>query len=174
GGGEGETGHHVLGGGREVRAVARWDGGRRVGRLGYEVGRRVEGTDGDLPADHEDRQEGGGRQDGWKGTPERSTRRSWAMHAWNLSLSLWSRLRGRGRSTSRTSRTRPGRPLSTTTRSARKTASSIEWVTSTAACSPGSIWKTRRSSRFISSRVISSRALNGSSRNMTVGRSMSA
>ena len=77
-----------------------------------------------------------------------------------------------GRSTSTTRCTRPGRADMTTTRDERKTASAIEWVTNTTvalvAC------QIRRSSRFRRSRVISSRAPNGSSIRISAGLNVSA
>ena len=50
--------------------------------------------------------------------------------AWNSGLRSTSGVRGRGSTTGTRSRTRPGRGVMTATRSARNTASAIEWVTS--------------------------------------------
>ena len=66
----------------------------------------------------------------------------------------------------------PGRPVRQTTRSARNTASVIEWVTSTAVA--GWCSQTRCSSTFIVSRVMASSAPKGSSRSRTSGSAMSA
>src|SRR5919109_216069 len=80
--------------------------------------------------------------------------------------------RGRGRSMSMTSVMRPGRALITTTRDDRKTASGIEWVTNTMVVPVAS--QMRSTSEFIRSRVISSRAPNGSSISRIAGSNASA
>ena len=79
---------------------------------------------------------------------------------------------GRGKLTSRTIWTRPGRALITTTRSARKTASSTAWVTSIVL-----IWswvQMRCSSMFRRRLVTASRAPNGSSSSSISGSRTSA
>ena len=66
---------------------------------------------------------------------------------------------------------RPGRGSSTTTRLERKTASGMEWVTNTTAALVSA--QIRTSSFCIRSRVISSRAPNGSSISSRLGLSAS-
>ena len=75
------------------------------------------------------------------------------------------RARGRGRSTSIVSTTRPGRGESSTIRSASRTASSTSWVTSTTV--RGSLSSASASQRCIWARVSASSAPNGSSRHST-------
>ena len=75
--------------------------------------------------------------------------------------------RGRGNGTLWMLATRPGRGLITTTRSARKIASSIEWVMRTMVVRVSS--QISSTSRFISSRVKASSAPNGSSISSTDG-----
>src|SRR5581483_834956 len=58
-----------------------------------------------------------------------SSSEAWSCSAWNSGVRSMSGVRGRGRSTSMTSLTRPGRGLITATRSERKIASEIPWVT---------------------------------------------
>src|SRR5215472_151555 len=74
---------------------------------------------------------------------------------------MMSRSRGRGRSTFTTSWTRPGRADITITRSPRNTASGMEWVMNTMVFPDRC--QMRSSSRFTNSRVMASRAPNGSS-----------
>ena len=80
--------------------------------------------------------------------------------------------RGRGRSTGITRATLPGRAVITTIRSAMRTASPTEWVTSTTV--RGRSIQRRWSSPSKPSRVSASSALNGSSRRSTGGSLMSA
>src|SRR5437773_8677466 len=99
----------------------------------------------------------------------------WKVRAPKSPLARDATVRGRGRLTGTMLATRPGRGVSTTTRSARKTASGIEWVTKTIVLrrwlpSP----HTRRSSRFSSSRVIASSVPKGSSISRKGGSSRSA
>ena len=75
-------------------------------------------------------------------------------------------------STATTSVIRPGRGDITTTRSARNTASGIEWVTNTTLVPASAL--IRSSSDCMCSRVISSRAPNGSSINSSCGAAASA
>src|SRR5262249_34114464 len=79
----------------------------------------------------------------------------------NSSEAIMSRSRGRGRPTFTISLMRPGRADITMTRSARKTASGMEWVMNTMVF-PDS-FQMRRSSRFMNSRVMASSAPKGSS-----------
>src|SRR5262249_31408147 len=78
----------------------------------------------------------------------------------NASVVITSRLRGRGKSTLSTSAMRPGRGVITSTRSARNTASEVEWVTNSTVLRRSS--QMRWSSTFIASRVSASSAPNGS------------
>src|SRR5215813_3773635 len=79
----------------------------------------------------------------------------------NSSEAIMSRSRGRGSPTSTISLMRPGRADITMTRSARKAASGMECVMNTIVL-PDS-FQMRRSSRFMNSRVMASRAPKGSS-----------
>ncbi len=83
-----------------------------------------------------------------------------------------SSVRGRGRSTSTIFVIWPGRALITTTREDRNTASGIECVTNTIVVPVCS--QIRRTSSFMRSRVISSRAPNGSSMSRIRGSNESA
>ena len=85
---------------------------------------------------------------------------------------LQDHLPGRSNGTTVSRTTRPGRPLNDTTRSARKTASAMECVTSRHVQRLSA--STRCSSRFIASRVIASSDANGSSRRSSPGDSTSA
>ena len=78
-----------------------------------------------------------------------------------LGSNVMSMNRGRGRSISKILASRPGRGVITTTRSARKIASVMLWVTNTIVFCVS--LHRRRSRRFISSRVKASSAPNGSS-----------
>src|SRR6185312_9121282 len=140
--------------------------------------RHVEDRDHELPDNdrHDDRDDG--RDDAAEAAewaphsltpPSRATRSSssasWPRSAitfsWKPVCAVTSSARGCGASTSVIDRIRPGRADSSTTRSARKTASAIECVTSTTVAwvAPAIRW----SSMFILSRVIASSAPNGSS-----------
>src|SRR3954452_6983512 len=141
-------------------------------------GRDVEDRDHELPDDDRDDDRDERRDDTAEAAeqdphsltpPARATRSSssasWPRRAstfsWKpVSAVTWSE-RGRGASTSVIERIRPGRADSSTTRSARKTASAIECVTSTTVALVASAM--RWSSMFILSRVIASSAPNGSS-----------
>src|SRR5436309_1918619 len=85
----------------------------------------------------------------------------------NSSEAIMSRSRGRDSRTSTISWIRPGRADITTTRSARKAASGIEWVMNTMVL-PDSC-QIRRSSRFMNSRVMASSAPKGSSMRRSEG-----
>src|SRR6266568_1615600 len=90
----------------------------------------------------------------------------------NSSEAIMSRSRGRDSRTSTISWIRPGRADITITRSARKAASGIEWVMNTMVL-PDS-FQMRRSSRFMNSRVMASRAPKGSSMRSSDGSCTSA
>src|SRR6266536_2396104 len=90
----------------------------------------------------------------------------------NSSEAIMSRSRGRGSFTSTISLIRPGRADITIKRSARKAASGIEWVMNTMVL-PDS-FQMRRSSRFMNSRVMASRAPKGSSMRSSDGSCTSA
>src|SRR5580704_2115032 len=87
--------------------------------------------------------------------------RRWAQISLNSVVSPMAKSRGRVKGMRRSSTMVPGRRVMTRTRSARNTASRMLWVTNSAVF----LWRCQMSRRatFISSRVIASSALNGSS-----------
>jgi hypothetical protein len=93
--------------------------------------------------------------------PLKSSSLSWSQRAWNSGVRTRSGVRGRGRSISTTAVMRPGRADMTATPSARKTASLIEWVTSSVVAARSA--QMRSNSMLSRWRVISSRAPKGSS-----------
>jgi len=85
---------------------------------------------------------------------------------------ITSSVRGRGRSTANRSAILPGRGVITSTRSARNTASLVEWVMNTTVLRRSI--QMRCNSTFIASRVIASSAPNGSSIKSSAGSWISA
>src|SRR5262249_26475207 len=99
--------------------------------------------------------------------PPLSTARIRRVCTPNASVVMTSRLRGRGSRTSNMSPMRPGRAVITRTRSARNTASVVEWVTNSTVLRRSS--QMRCSSTFMVSRVSASSAPNGSSISSSAG-----
>src|SRR5262249_55707766 len=104
--------------------------------------------------------------------PPLSTPRMRRVCAPNASVVITSRLRGRGSLTSSMSPMRPGRAVITSTRSARNTASVVEWVTNRTVLRRSI--QMRCSSTFMVSRVSASSAPNGSSIRSSAGAWISA